>query len=209
MNRKRIIISLIFLIFFCNNSFSKQFNKNQIDLISKIERFFRDLKTIQGSFIQFSEVNEAMSEGKFYIKKPQKVRFEYKNPNNLLIVSRGDLLNYYDRDLDEITIIPTSKTPIPLLFNNNFGLNTDKSNLIDVIENPDGTKKILLKITIEELEYFVEYTFDKQITKIVEISVTDENRQKTTLSLSHTLINSGISNSIFIFKNPRLYKNRK
>ena len=208
MKKVRIIL-VIFLVFQQSDSFSKQFDKNQMDLINKIERFFKNLNTIQGNFVQFSEINEAMSEGKFYIKKPQKVRFEYKNPNNLLIVSNGDLINYYDRDLDEITIIPTSKTPIPLLFNNNFGLNSDRSNLIDIAENPDGTKKILLNINIEDLEYLVEYTFDSQITKILEISVTDENQQKTTLSLSHTVINGEINDSTFIFKNPRLYKNRK
>lgn len=207
MNRIKIIL-VIFLLFLYNNSFSRQFDNNQLVLINKIEKFFRNLSTIQGNFVQFSEINETMSEGKFYIRKPQKIRFEYKNPNNLLIVSNGDLINYYDRDLDEITIIPTSKTPIPLLFNNNFGLNVDKSNLINVIENSDGTKKILLKISIEEIEYLVEYIFDSQITKILEISVTDENKQKTSLSLSHTIINGEISNSTFIFKNPRLYKNR-
>lgn len=208
MNKTRIAI-IFLLLFSYNSSFSRQFNKNEISIIDKIENFFRNLKTIQGNFVQFSEINEGMSEGKFYIKKPQKIRFEYTNPNNILIVSSGDLVNYYDRDLNEITIIPISKTPIPLLFNSNFGLDANKSNLINLVINPDGTKKILLKMIIEELEYFVEYTFDNQITKIMEISVYDESKQKTTLSLSHTLINNEINDSIFIFKNPRLYKNRK
>ncbi len=208
MNKTRIAI-IFLLLFSYNSSFSGQFNKNEISIIDKIENFFRNLKTIQGNFVQFSEINEGMSEGKFYIKKPQKIRFEYTNPNNILIVSSGDLVNYYDRDLNEITIIPISKTPIPLLFNSNFCLDANKSNLINLVINPDGTKKILLKMIIEELEYFVEYTFDNQITKIMEISVYDESKQKTTLSLSHTLINNEINDSIFVFKNPRLYKNRK
>lgn len=206
---KKIKIILAFsLILFYKNSFSKQFNKSENITISKIENFFKNLKTIQGNFVQFSEINYGMSEGKFYVKKPQKIRFEYLNPNNLLIISNNNLINYYDRDLDEITVIPITKTPISLIFNNNFGLEPDRLNITDLIENPDGTKQISLKIIIDEIEYFVDYIFNNQINKILEISVSDSN-MKTTLSLSNVLINNEIDDSIFIFNNPRLYKNRK
>lgn len=207
-------ILLIFILRFIlaiadNNAFARQFKKMEVKLIGRIEIFLNNLETIQGSFIQFSDINEEMSEGKFYVKKPQKFWFEYTNPNHILMICGGDLINYYDKDLDEITIIPASKTPIPLLFSSNFGLKSDKSNLIDLIINSDGTIKISLRISIEEMEYFVEYTFDKQVTNILKISIIDENKQETTLSLYDIVINAEIKDSIFIFKNPRLYRNRR
>lgn len=208
MNINKLII-LLFLLFYPENLFSKQFNKNEVLLSNKILDFLKNLNTIQGNFVQFSEINQGMAEGRFYIKKPKKIRFEYVNPNKILIVSSGDIVNYYDRDLDEITIIPAQKTPLPFLFDNNFGVNSDKSNIIGIDTKSENNIKIFLKINFDNSDYFVEYTFDKNITKILEISVYDESEQKTILSLSNVLINHDINDSIFVFKNPRLYKNRK
>lgn len=208
MNINKLII-LLFLLFYPENLFSKQFDKNEVLLSNKILDFLKNLNTIQGNFVQFSEISQGMAEGRFYIKKPKKIRFEYTNPNKILIVSSEDIVNYYDRDLDEITIIPAQKTPLPFLFDNNFGVNSDKSNIIGIDTKSENNIKVFLKINFDNSDYFVEYTFDKNITKILEISVYDESEQKTILSLSNVLINHDINDSIFVFKNPRLYKNRK
>ena len=98
---------------------------------------------------------------------------------------------------------------MPFLFDNNFGVNSDKSNIIGIDTKSENNIKVFLKINFDNSDYFVEYTFDKNITKILEISVYDESEQKTILSLSNVLINHDINDSIFVFKNPRLYKNRK
>ena len=67
----------------------------------KIEKFFKNLITLEANFIQVSPSGN-ISNGKIYLDLPGMLRIDYENPNNLqsTVLSGGEdkLLKIWDRN---------------------------------------------------------------------------------------------------------------
>lgn len=206
-------IIFLTLVFTFRNAFAgyrdsiKKLSKDKIEIVEKINTFFKDIKTIKTNFIQFSEIDQSMSEGELYIARPKKIRCEYKNPVKILLISNGGNLVYFDMDLDEISTIPWSQTPISFLMESNNGLDSLNSAIIGV-EN-DGGWRLKTKVNINDVDYTIEYFFDKNISKIREINIDYGGGQKVSLNFQNMKINKPIDRNLFLFKNPRLYDKRR
>jgi outer membrane lipoprotein-sorting protein len=90
-------LSIIIIISISVNSEAISFDKKFM-LENKIERFFEDLNTMEGEFIQVSP-SGIISNGKIFIDLPGKIRLDYINPDNLLITCKGFWLVIQDRNL--------------------------------------------------------------------------------------------------------------
>lgn len=206
-------IVLFILVFTFESAFAgyqnsiRIFSKDKIEIVEKINTFFRDIRTIKTNFVQFSEIDQSISEGELYIARPKKIRCEYKNPIKILLISNGGNLVYFDMDLDEISTIPWSQTPISFLMESNNGLDSLDSDIIDL--NNDKGWRLKTKVNINDINYMVEYFFDKNISKIREITIDYGGGQRVSLSFSNMEINEPIDRDLFLFKNPRLYDKRR
>src|SRR5262249_10822638 len=56
--------------------------------ISRIEGYLSGIETISSEFIQFAP-NGDVTNGKFYLKRPGKLRMEYNPPTPVLMVTSG------------------------------------------------------------------------------------------------------------------------
>lgn len=206
-------IILFTLVFTFESAFAgyrdsiEKLNGDKIKIVDKINTFFKGIETIKTNFVQFSEIDQSMSEGELYISRPKKIRCEYKNPVKILLISDGGNLVYFDMDLDEISTIPWSQNPISFLMESNNGLDSLDSDIIGV-KNDDGWI-LKTKVNINDIDYTIEYFFDKNISKIRGISIDYGGGQKVSLSFSNTEINKQIDRNLFLFKNPRLYDKRR
>ncbi|MDE3060750.1 MAG: outer membrane lipoprotein carrier protein LolA, partial [Pseudomonadota bacterium] len=70
--------------------------------IHRIEDYLSNLTTIVSDFTQVAP-DGTLSTGKFYLKRPGKMRWQYNPPTPILMVSSGSELVYYDIELDQIT----------------------------------------------------------------------------------------------------------
>ena len=167
-----IIISYFFLIIFSSQISSASAN-SQI-LSSQIENFFKNLATLEADFIQVSPSGN-VSNGKIYLDLPGKLRIDYKNPNNLLITSKGFWIVIQDRQSKTTNNIPVKSSPFsiflenePFLKNKNFkteysidtgiitlkikSLKNDKPEglIIEFSEKPFNLKKWIISDTFGE-----------------------------------------------------------
>ena len=88
-----------------------------------VQSFFDDLQTLQADFHQ--EVRDGnngvqqVSDGKVWIQRPGRFRWDYATPYRQQIVSDGERLWSYDEDLEQVTVQPVgevlSATPAMLL----------------------------------------------------------------------------------------------
>ena len=88
------IISLVCGLFFSMNA-----NAQSTENIQKIENYLNSIKSIEATFVQMAS-NGSTAEGRLFIKKPNKIRMEYAEPTNVLIVGNGDKIVYNDLDLN-------------------------------------------------------------------------------------------------------------
>jgi outer membrane lipoprotein-sorting protein len=80
-------------------------------LLGKIEAYLNGIDTITARYAQLAS-NGAYAEGMLHLDRPGKMRFEYDAPHPIVMISDGDVLFYYDRDLEEATRIDVEQTPI-------------------------------------------------------------------------------------------------
>ena len=188
---------LFFMLLFLNNSFAIDNN-----IVELFKNYINNLNTMKSNFIQFDKNSSSMSEGVFYIKKPDKVRFEYKHPFRTLLIANGRVLTYYDIDLDEISTIPTKNTPI------NVFLNFDLEK-INIIDTKDNGKNVVVEtsINVADVMYYVNYTFDKDVKNLISLNFKN-NEEELDIDFFETELNVELDKKTFTFKSPRLYKRR-
>lgn len=96
----------------------------QIELLARINDYLNSLQNIEGRFVQTDHRNEE-TKGRFYVKRPGKLRFDYASPSMLRIVSDGEYLSIEDHDLKTVDKFPLDATPIQLLLGKDVNLTRD------------------------------------------------------------------------------------
>ena len=190
----------LFLIITTLLTFNSAFANNNIDLFKK---YLENLHSMSSNFIQFDKNNGTMSEGVFYIQKPDKVKFEYKHPFRTLLIANGNIVTYYDMDLDEISTIPTKSTPIAVFMNldlNKIKINNSKTNKQNTIFETE--------MDIGADKYYVNYIFNKDVTELLSLHFKNTSNEELNIDFFDTELNPELDKKTFTFKNPRLYKRR-
>lgn len=96
----------------------------QISLLARINAYLNTLINVEGRFVQTDHRNEE-TRGKFYVRRPGRLRFDYSSPSKLRIVSDGEYLSIEDHDLNTIDKFPLDATPIQLLLGPDVNLTRD------------------------------------------------------------------------------------
>ena len=84
---KKFVILIVSLLF----SFDAK--AQSAENLKKIETYLNNLKSMEATFVQMAS-NGATAEGRLFIEKPNKIRMEYAEPTNVLIVGDGDFIVY-------------------------------------------------------------------------------------------------------------------
>jgi outer membrane lipoprotein-sorting protein len=97
---------------------------DQADL-DRISAYLNATQTLKGSFVQIGPEGQ-VDEGRFYIQKPGRMRFEYAAPNPTLIVSDGSTVAVINKKLNTTDRYPIWTTPLSLIL----------SDAVDLKKNP-------------------------------------------------------------------------
>jgi outer membrane lipoprotein-sorting protein len=198
---KKIVITFLFFFFSTNVFAAENLNK---ETVKKVEDYINGIKYLSSSFIQSSSDGE-VAEGKFYLSRPEKIRIEYKPPQHVLIVANGGALMYYDKELDEVSYIKTSSTPLYVLAKKNFSLNDEE---IKITRLEEKEKTISVSATKREEESIgqITFVFDKNPTTLTKIETVDEFGNSTEVFLYDIDYKTELNKELFKTANPRLQK---
>ncbi|SVE22237.1 uncharacterized protein METZ01_LOCUS475091, partial [marine metagenome] len=84
------------------------------DAVVQVESYLNSIKTLSAQFLQVdSEGN--VTNGRLYLRRPGRIRFEYDDPSPLLIVADGFWLIFHDRELGQVSRYPLYETPLGVL----------------------------------------------------------------------------------------------
>jgi len=149
-------------------------------LLANISQYFNRVRTMQGEFIQFGP-NGEQSEGVFYIQRPGKLRFHYRPPVTVDVISDGRSISVQDKRVGTQDLYPLSQTPLRHLLSSNIDL--AGSNIVsDVVTEPD-----LVALVIEEKKALAEghltLIFDNQSYELRQWIVTDSQGLETSVAV--------------------------
>lgn len=104
--------------------------------LSKISAYLNSLKTASGAFTQIND-DGSVSTGELLLKRPGRIRFEYAEPDNSLVMAGGGQVAVFDPKSNvPPQQFPLKRTPLGLILARNVDLN--RSNMV-VGHNFDGT----------------------------------------------------------------------
>jgi outer membrane lipoprotein-sorting protein len=149
--------------------------------IQKANAYFNSVTTMVGDFVQIS--GDRRSEGKIYVQKPGKLRFEYADPASLDIIADGSTVAVIDRqERSDPEFYFIWQTPLKFLLQDQIDLAKDVS-VLGVTSDPNT-----VTITVEDKETFggtsrIKLMFDPAQFQLKQWDVTDPQGNETLVSL--------------------------
>ena len=149
--------------------------------IEKANAYFNAASSMTGDFVQISP-DGTRSEGKIYVQRPGKLRFEYAPPASLEVVADGLSVAVHDRKTATKDVYFISQTPLKFLLKEQIDLNRD-AKVIEVKSEPDS-----VSILVEDKATFggtsqIRLIFDPSTFTLKQWQVTDPQGYETLVSL--------------------------
>ena len=107
-----------------------RFNPSDSADLDKVSDYLNGIKTMRGGFVQIGPQGQ-IDNGKFYILKPGKMRFDYDPPNPTLVIADGVSIAVYNMKLGTADRYPLISTPLDLLLSTHLDLKDD-SDIVSV-----------------------------------------------------------------------------
>ena len=109
--------------------------------VARVEAYINAITTLKSRFVQWASTGNLAS-GTVYLSRPGKMRFEYDPPAPILLVADGLFLIYVDKDLEQISHVPISSTPLSILVE--AGVELETAHDVAFVERGPGTLAITL-----------------------------------------------------------------
>lgn len=101
----------------------------------KLINYIESIDTLAGDFTQVAP-SGAISDGRFYLRRPGFLRFEYEPPTPLLIIANGGMVYVQDKDLETTDSYPAGKTPLKFLLRKT--IDRDDAQIVNVDRGVDN-----------------------------------------------------------------------
>ena len=204
---KGALVQLVFreiFVFLCIifSSLSLSIADENSETLNNVEKYLNDIKYFKANFIQDNKDNSELSEGVFYLSRPGKLRIDYLNPFEASLYTNNQTTTYYDKELDEITTIKTSKTPLHFLLNENITFKDNSFKIVDIKNEKENVMISFIENKKEDQGKLI-LNFKKNPLILSSIKLITEDKQEIEMSL-FDISNLPIKNSTFNFINPRM-----
>jgi outer membrane lipoprotein-sorting protein len=161
---------------------STAFDPKQRALVERVNNYLTSVQTMVGDFMQVAP-DGARTNGKFYLQKPGRVRFEYNPPSPVELVADGQSMVVRDRKLATQDLYPLSQTPLKFLLADRIDLIKD-TDLVGVYSD-----NMFVTVVIEQRQIIIGGTYRLMLmfsTKDLELkqwTVTDPQGYDTTVAV--------------------------
>ncbi|MFN0265103.1 LolA family protein [Tepidamorphus sp. 3E244] len=173
---------------------AQDLTEEQRDVLSRANLSLNQLQQITGDFVQVGP-DGSRAEGKLYLQRPGKLRFEYDPPSKLQIVSDGFWVAIQDRKMKTTEKYPLATTPLKIILANNVDLGRDA--FIRDIYTQEGFVTVTLQEKAGEADGSLVLIFDSQTYDLRQWTVTDAQGLDTSVALSNIATSQDLDSKIF------------
>ena len=167
--------------------------------LAQAQAYLQGLTSAQGTFVETSGAQRR--EGRFYLQRPGKMRFEYTNPAGLLVVSDGSNVKRYDPRLNVFRQVPLGATPLSTFLARNVRF--DQGVRIDrVTRMQSGAFAIIARDARKPNEGSVILSFAGNPIRLREWTIRDAQGGSTRTQLTTLEPASGLATSLFQLRDP-------
>jgi outer membrane lipoprotein-sorting protein len=159
----------------------KPLDAKQKVLVEKINGYLTGVQTLVGDFVQVGP-DGRRAEGKFYLQKPGRMRFEYNDPSPLELIADGTSVAVRDRKLATQDLLLLSQTPLRFLLSDRMDL-MKEGNLVNVYSDDVFVTVVLEEKNIVAGTHRLMLMFSAKDLQLKQWTVTDPQGYDTTVAL--------------------------
>ena len=167
--------------------------------VARIEAYLNGFHTMSGRFLQVGP-DGLSSEGKVWLSRPGRMRFEYDPPVPILVVGDGTFVIFHDKELGQIDRIPLGATPLAFILRDEVKLSGGLS--VDKVERQRGVLRVTLFDTARPKEGRLTLTFSDGPLTLRQWQVIDAQGKATNITLNDVALNETLPGRLFVFIDP-------
>jgi outer membrane lipoprotein-sorting protein len=170
--------------------------------LARVEHYLNGLTTLKADFVQINPDGGTVT-GELYYQRPDKMRLDYNPPSDILIVSDGWHITYYDRRLEQASHVFPSSTPLGFLLSDQIRLSGDVT--VTEVERSAGELHITLVKTDEPNEGSIRLSFAEDPLALLRWTLVDAQGLATHVILERPQLGLALDRELFRFRNPQFY----
>lgn len=147
--------------------------------LNALSNYLNSLTTVQSEFTQI-DPSGTISSGTVYIQRPNRVRFDYKGSNQLVLASGGQVAVFDAKSNQGPQIYPLNKTPLSIILAPNINLRT--TGMVTGHSERKNTTVVRAQDPANPQYGNIEMVFTSP-TELRQWIVTDDTGKKTTVIL--------------------------
>ncbi|MDG1208312.1 MAG: outer membrane lipoprotein carrier protein LolA [Paracoccaceae bacterium] len=182
MNRRAFCTSAAFAVALASQPVLAQDGRD----LARISAYLNSISTLEGEFVQV-DPDGVLSEGQFYIHRPGRIRFEYRQPNPALVIADGFWVGVVDKRYDQVNRYPLNETPLNLILKDDIDLANEGA--VQRIERSDGQMRIVAQDPQRRDSGTITMVFADNPLELRQWIVDDTQGGATTVALSSTRAN--------------------
>lgn len=168
--------------------------------LRRISNYLNANETLAGDFVQVGPDGE-VNEGRFFLRRPGRMRFEYEDPNPTLVVADGFWVGVTDRSLNTVDRYPLSETPLNLLLKENVDLGREGA--VQKIERAANQMRVTAINPDDPSQGSITLVFTDNPLELRQWIVVDQQGLVTTVALREMRSNISLRNDLFVINDPQ------
>ena len=165
--------------------------------LNNISNYLNGLSTVQSEFTQVNP-DGTISAGTVYIQRPNRVRFEYKNSNQLVLASGGQVAVFDAKSNQGPQVYPLSETPLSIILAPN--VNLGRQGMVTGHSEVKNTTVVTAQDPAHPEYGNIQMVFTSP-TELRQWIVTDDTGRKTTVILGEGRKGVSFKPSTFVIEN--------
>lgn len=168
--------------------------------LARAQGYLQALTSYRGTFVETGSGGQRR-EGRFWLQRPGKMRFEYTSPAGLLVVSDGYNVKRYDPRLNVFRQVPLSQTPLSTFLARNVRF--DQGVRIDrVTRSTSGGYSIVARDQRRPNDGSVTLVFGGNPVRLMEWTILDAQGTGTRTQLTSLTPAPNLNASLFRLTDP-------
>ncbi len=162
--------------------------------VQRLQATLDAITTLRARFKQIAPDGRT-TQGRAWLDRPGRMRFEYDKPSPLLLVAGGGKLVFNDSELKQTTSLPLEKTPLGLLLRPQLTLSGDVT--VTGFRHDDGELQLTLVRTASPGDGSLTLIFSEQPLALRSWRVIDAQDRQTRVDLVDIVLGGALPQSLF------------
>jgi len=164
--------------------------------LARASAYLNGMATLEARFTQVAP-DGSLSNGAFTLSRPGRMRFEYREPTPLLVLSDGTWVIVHDKAADSTDRYPLGATPLDIILSAKVDLAKDL--MVTGVERRGAVMRVTGRDRDEPGKGEVTLVFDESPIALRQWIVTDAQGFVTTVSLDDLRLNVPLDLRQFVF----------